>query len=71
MRPRKQLSLSDFFEDCKNIFESDKPQFLTLLKNFIDLDEIIPVSFYNHYYTATGRNRKYPLTAMLWALIIQ
>lgn len=65
MRPRKQLSLSDIFEDCKNIFESDKPQFLTLLKNFIDLDEIIPVSFYNHYYAATGRNRKYPLTAML------
>ena len=27
--------------------------------------------FYNHYYAATGRNRKYPLTAMLWALIIQ
>ena len=37
--------------------------FLTLLENHIDLDEIIQVSFYNHYYD--------PLTAMLWALIIQ
>ena len=71
MIPQKQLSLADIFEDCKNIFESDKPQFLTLLENHIDLDEIIPASFYNHYYAATGRNRKYPLTAMLWALIIQ
>ena len=71
MIPQKQLSLADIFEDCKNIFESDKPQFLTLLENHINLDEIIPASFYNHYYAATGRNRKYPLTAMLWALIIQ
>jgi len=71
MISQKQLSLADIFEDCKDIFESDKPQFLTLLENHIDLDEIIPFSFYNHYYAATGRNRKYPLTAMLWALIIQ
>ena len=42
MISQKQLSLADIFEDCKDIFESDKPQFLTLLKNHIDLDEIIP-----------------------------
>ena len=71
MIPQKQLSLPDIFEDCKEIFEADKPQFLTLLENHIDLDEIIPTSFYRHYYTSTGRNRKYPLNAMLWALIIQ
>lgn len=71
MIPQKQLSWADIFEDCKKIFESDRPQFLTLLENHIDLDKIIPVSFYDHYYAATGRNRKYPLTAMLWALIIQ
>ena len=74
MISQKQLSLTDIFEDCKDIFESDKPQFLTLLdllENHIDLDEFIAISFYNHYYAATGRNRKYPLTAMLRALIIQ
>lgn len=49
MIPQKQLSLADIFEDCKNIFESDKPQFLSLLENHIVLDEIIPTSFYNHY----------------------
>ena len=42
MISQKQLSLADIFEDCKDIFESDKPQFLTLLENHIDLDEIIP-----------------------------
>ena len=51
MISQKQLSLADIFEDCKDIFESDKPQFLTLLENHIDLDEIIPFSFYNHYFT--------------------
>lgn len=67
----KQLSLADFFEDCKEIFDSNKPQFLTLLEDHIDLDEIIPVSFHRHYYASAGRHRKYPLNAMLWALILQ
>ena len=71
MIPQKQLSLADIFEDCKEIYESDKPHFLTMLENHINLDEIVPISFYNHYYASTGRNRKYPLNAMLWALIIQ
>ncbi len=71
MIPQKQLTLADIFEDCQEIYESDKPQFLTLLENHIDLDEIVPISFRHHYYASTGRNRKYPLNAMLWALIIQ
>lgn len=54
MIPQKQLTLADIFEDCKEIFDSDKPRFLILLENHIDLDEIIPISFYNHYYASTG-----------------
>ena len=45
MIPQKQLSLADIFEDCKNIHDSDKPQFLSLLEKHIDLDEIIPTFF--------------------------
>jgi hypothetical protein len=71
MIPYKQLKLANVFEECQEIFDSDKPRFLSLLENHIDLDSIIPVSFRNHYYASTGRSRKYPLTAMLWALIIQ
>ena len=71
MIPYKQISVADIFEDCQNIFEDDKPQFLSLLEQHIDLDEIIPVTFYNHFYASTGRTRKYPLKAFLWALIIQ
>lgn len=71
MIPYNQLSLADIFSDCQKIYESDKPQFLSLLQQHIDLDEIVPVSFRKHFYASTGRTRKYPLNAFLWALIIQ
>ena len=67
----KQLSLADIFQDCQNKFENDKPAFLSLLEQHIDLDEIIPAAFYSHFYASTGRTRKYPLKAFLWALILQ
>ena len=71
MIPYNQLSLADIFTDCQEIYESDKPQFLSLLQQHIDLDEIVPASFRKHFYASTGRSRKYPLNAFLWALIIQ
>lgn len=71
MIPYNQLSLADFFQDCQEIYESDKPEFLSLLQQHIDLDEIVPASFRKHFYASTGRTRKYPLYAFLWALIIQ
>ncbi|MBQ2238140.1 MAG: transposase [Lachnospiraceae bacterium] len=71
MIPYKQLSLADIFQDCQNKFDNNKPAFLSLLEKHIDLDEIIPPAFYSHFYASTGRTRKYPLKAFLWALIIQ
>ena len=71
MIPYKQLSLADIFSDCQEKFQNDKPAFLSLLEAHIDLDEIIPITFRNHFYALTGRTRKYPLQAFLWALIIQ
>ena len=68
---QKQLSLSDIYKDCQKIYENDKPTFLTLLANHIDLDEIVPFTFNLHFYASTGRPRKYSLYSMLWALIIQ
>ena len=50
MIPQKQLTLADIFEDCQEIYDSDKPKFLSLLENHIDLDEIIPMSFRNAFF---------------------
>ena len=71
MIPQKQLSLADIYENCKTFFDTDKPHFLSLLEETINLDELIPLSFVNHFYASTGRPRKYSLKSMLWALIIQ
>ena len=63
--------MAQIFSDCTEKFENDKYRFLSLLENNIDLDEFISISFRNHYHASTGRPRKYPLTAMLWALLLQ
>ena len=71
MITHKQLTLAEVFENCQNKFDNDKYQFLSLLDEAIDLDEIIPVSFISHFYASTGRPRKHQLYPMLKALLIQ
>ena len=44
MITHKQLTLAEVFEDCQNKFDHDKYQFLSLLDESINLDEIVPVS---------------------------
>ena len=51
----KQLTLAEIFEDCQNKFDNDKYQFLSLLDEAINLDEIVPVSFVNHFHAHTDR----------------
>ena len=65
MIPYKQLTLAEVFEDCQNKFDNDKYQFLSLLDQTINLDEIVPVSFVTHFHASTGRPRKHPLYPMI------
>ena len=67
----KQLSLADIFSDCQNKFDNDKYEFLSILDETINLDEIVPVSFVLHFHAATGRPRKHLLYPMLKALLLQ
>ena len=46
----KQLTLAEIFEDCQNKFDNDKYQFLSLLDEAINLDEIVPVYFVSPAY---------------------
>ena len=71
MITHKQLTLADVFEDCQNKFDNDKYQFLQLLDETLNLDEIVPVSFISHFYAATGRPRRHHLYPMLKALFLQ
>lgn len=67
----KQLSLADIFQDCQNKFVNDKYQFLELLEQAINLEEIVPVSFVSHFHAATGRPRRHQLYPMLKTLLLQ
>ena len=49
MIPHKQLSLADIFWDCQNKFDKDKPAFLYVLQQHINLDEIVPTEFFSHF----------------------
>lgn len=46
-------------------------QFLSLLDEAINLDEIVPVSFVTHFHASTGIPRKHQLYPMLKALLLQ
>lgn len=71
MIPHKQLTLAEIFDDCQNKFDNDKYQFLSILEQTINLDEIVPASFISHFHAATGRPRKHFLYPMLRALLLQ
>lgn len=55
MITHKQITLAEVFEDCQNKFDNDKYQFLSLLDEAINLDEIVPVSF---VFSFSRTNRK-------------
>lgn len=71
MITHNQLSLADIFTDCQNKFDNDKYEFLSILDETINLDEIVPVSFVSHFHAATGRPRRHLLYPMLKALLLQ
>jgi len=67
----KQLSLADIYTNIDGYFQQDKPKLISLFDQYIDLSELIPQSFFNHYYASTGHPRNYKLSSMLTALIIK
>jgi hypothetical protein len=66
-----QLSIADYFQECRDFFESDAPTFFAILKEHINLYDFIPNSFYSALYKVLGRNREYPLHGFLASLILQ
>jgi len=55
MIPYKQLSLKEVFQDCQEKFGNDKPAFLSLLEQHIDLDGMIPF-FQESFLCINGQN---------------
>jgi len=62
--------LAEVFEDCQNKFNNDKYQFLSLLDESINLDEIVSVSFVIHFHASIRRHQNHQLYPMLKAFLI-
>ncbi len=68
---KNQIHFCDIYEEVEDCFEKDKPKFIKLFQENINLEILIPNSFFSAYYSSTGHPRDYSLASMLTALIIQ
>lgn len=66
-----QLSFTDIYSNIDEYFQQDKPKLIRLFEQHIDLQNLIPQSFYNHYHADTGHPRTYKLSSMISALILK
>lgn len=52
-----QLNLGNIYMECSVIFKEQKPQLLSILEKYLDLEKHIPFSFKKAFYADTGRPR--------------
>ena len=66
-----QISLKNIFSDCQDLFIDDTPSFFKILSEHFDINDFIPIEFFNAFYNSIGRSRIYPLQGVLTAFILQ
>jgi len=72
MRVNKmQMSLLNTYTDVCKMKNESKSDFLALLKEHINLQQLIPADFYWAFYRRDGRPREYALESFLWFFILQ
>ncbi len=66
-----QISLKNIFSDCQDLFLDDTPAFFQILSEHFDINDFIPIEFFNAFYNSICRSRIYPLQGFLTAFILQ
>lgn len=66
-----QMSLIDIYDDVCSTMEENKPAFLAMLEEHINLEKLIPNKFYRAFYCRLGRSRDYTLESFIWYFILQ
>lgn len=66
----KQLTIFEQVSELNHMASSQPEGLIKLLSQNFDIATFIPESFTQHYYADLGRDRKYPLTSVLSALLI-
>ena len=52
-----QLSLGNIYQECVEIFEEQRPEFLKLMEKYLDINKYISYDFKKAFYADTGRPR--------------
>ncbi|UZW14823.1 transposase [Clostridium pasteurianum] len=66
----EQLTIFEQVSELNHMASNQPVGFIKLLSQNFDIATFIPESFTQHYYDDLGRDRKYPLTSVLSALLI-
>lgn len=64
-----QVSLFDLDSELHELTAKKSDQLFSLFNQFANMNDIIPASFYNSYYSDVGKNRDFPLEGMLKSLV--
>ena len=66
-----QLNLGNIYSECADLFREQRPEFLDLMNNYIDINSYISYEFRKAFYADTGRPRECSLYGYISALIFQ
>lgn len=66
-----QMSLFDIYNDVSETVENKKPKMIALLEEHIDFEKLIPVNFYDAFYSRFGRSHLFHLESYVRALLLQ
>lgn len=67
----KQLNFSHFIDDSHKYIVVEKPMLLQLLEQFIDINQLIPLSWHLNYNKHVGRHHNNFLTSIISTLLLQ
>ncbi len=67
----KQLNLCTFSKNFDRFYHQNQNNLLSLLEQLIDINEFIPLSFYQKYNSHFGAKRNFSLESMVYAFILK
>lgn len=68
---KNQLTFNNFMDNFDELTNEAPPKLFHLFNSYIDIDELIPFSFKQNYYSAVGSPRKYSLSSMIKFFILK
>ena len=67
----KQLNFSNISSDFDKFFKQNQNNLLSMLNQYIDINDFIPSSFYQKYYSDFGCERTFSLESMIYAFVLK